>query len=172
MRKKTFAIKHDEGSPLSRRDIQYDLLRNIFSNDQRVFTNPFSTSESDAKVTFRDLYVQALVQSPRCSRALRDKLQDMPEFGTDFAMISLLANVGRVNTTMTCTCKVLLLFVVYTDDGVACSPSGDEDVVEDVSSCPCTPDPRRESPGRASHQKPPEGLRPEDRDGQDAGYSI
>lgn len=113
----SFAIKKDEGQALSRRDIQYDFLHSIFFDAQRVFTNPFATSESDAKVTFRDLYVQALVQSPRCSRALKDKLQEKPEFGTDFAMISLLANVGRVNTTMTCTCKVPASSL-YTDDGL------------------------------------------------------
>ncbi|KAI0281637.1 hypothetical protein BGY98DRAFT_958285 [Russula aff. rugulosa BPL654] len=52
-------------------------------------------------VTFRDLYVHALMSSPRCSKALREKMQETPEFATDFAKMSLLANVGRVNTTMT-----------------------------------------------------------------------
>ena len=33
---------------------------------------------------------------------LRDKMTETPEFGTDFAKISLLANVGRINTTMAC----------------------------------------------------------------------
>ena len=55
-------------------------------------------------VTFRDLYVHALMSSPRCSKALREKMQETPEFATDFAKMSLLANVGRVNTTMTCLC--------------------------------------------------------------------
>jgi len=42
------------------------------------------------------------MDSPRCSKALREKMQETPDFATDFAKMSLLANVGRVNTTMTC----------------------------------------------------------------------
>lgn len=54
------------------------------------------------KFTFRDVYVSTLASSPRSSKAHRDKLLESPEFGTDFAKISLLANVGRINTTMAC----------------------------------------------------------------------
>ncbi|ETW87466.1 hypothetical protein HETIRDRAFT_457033 [Heterobasidion irregulare TC 32-1] len=107
-RRKLFAIKHDEAQPLTRRDIQYDLLHAIFSNPLRAFTDPHAPAPAPSlaapapqKVSFRDLYVRALLQSPRCSRALREKMQDSPEFATDFAKIALLANVGRVNTTMT-----------------------------------------------------------------------
>ncbi|KAI0067911.1 hypothetical protein BV25DRAFT_888472 [Artomyces pyxidatus] len=98
-RRKTFAIKHEEAEPLTRRDIQYDFLQHVFSNTQRVFTDPLA--KPDTKSSFRDLYVHALMASARCSKALREKMQDAPDFATDFARISLLANVGRVNTTMT-----------------------------------------------------------------------
>ena len=118
-RRKAFAIKHREAEPLTRRDLQYDLLHHIFSAQERVFTDPSpwsslssasassaSASSKDERrgttVTFRDLYVHALMDSPRCSKALREKMQETPEFATDFAKMSLLANVGRVNTTMTC----------------------------------------------------------------------
>ncbi len=114
-RRKAFAIKHREAEPLTRRDLQYDLLHHIFSAQERVFTDPSpwsslsSSSSASSKderrgttVTFRDLYVHALMDSPRCSKALREKMQETPEFATDFAKMSLLANVGRVNTTMTC----------------------------------------------------------------------
>ncbi|KAI0048384.1 hypothetical protein FA95DRAFT_1071742 [Auriscalpium vulgare] len=97
-RRKAFAIKHEEAEPLTRKDIQYDFLDHIFGSQECVFTDPFSPPD---RVTFRDLYVHALTHSARCSRALKDKMQDVPDFGTDFAKISLLANVGRVNTTMT-----------------------------------------------------------------------
>ncbi|KAA1468632.1 hypothetical protein DENSPDRAFT_815036 [Dentipellis sp. KUC8613] len=98
-RRKIFAIKHAEAEPLTRRDIQYDLLGYIFGDTNRVFTDP--NAPDARKTTFRDLYVHALIQSSRCSRALREKMQDNPDFATDFAKISLLANVGRINTTMT-----------------------------------------------------------------------
>ena len=114
-RRKAFAIKHQEAEPLSRRDLQYDFLYHIFAAPERVFTDPNlppppppkedgegEDGEGGGTVTFRDLYVHALMSSPRCSKALREKMQETPEFATDFAKMSLLANVGRVNTTMTC----------------------------------------------------------------------
>jgi Ino eighty subunit 1 len=125
-RRKAFAIKHQEAEPLNRRDLQYDFLYHIFAAPERVFTDPTLPSPSPlplppkeqeqeqekekgdgellegGMVTFRDLYVHALMSSPRCSKALREKMQETPEFATDFAKMSLLANVGRVNTTMTC----------------------------------------------------------------------
>jgi Ino eighty subunit 1 len=90
--------------------LQYDFLYHIFAAPERVFTDPTLPSSSPppkedgggGTVTFRDLYVHALMSSPRCSKALREKMQETPEFATDFAKMSLLANVGRVNTTMTC----------------------------------------------------------------------
>jgi Ino eighty subunit 1 len=112
-RRKAFAIKHQEAEPLTRWDLQYDFLYHIFAAPERVFTDPTlspPTKEDGGggggggggTVTFRDLYVHALMSSPRCSKALREKMQETPEFATDFAKMSLLANVGRVNTTMTC----------------------------------------------------------------------
>ncbi|KAI9462310.1 hypothetical protein BJY52DRAFT_1166929 [Lactarius psammicola] len=104
-RRKAFAIKHQEAEPLTRRDLQHDFLHHVFASQERVFTDPTLSSTKGnhppTMVTFRDLYVHALMSSPRCSRALREKMVETPEFATDFAKISLLANVGRVNTTMT-----------------------------------------------------------------------
>jgi Ino eighty subunit 1 len=87
--------------------LQYDFLYHIFAAPERVFTDPTLPPPKEdggggGMVTFRDLYVHALMSSPRCSKALREKMQETPEFATDFAKMSLLANVGRVNTTMTC----------------------------------------------------------------------
>lgn len=95
------ALKRTDGEPLTRQDLQYDVLCGIFEDQHAIFTDPFSDARS-GKVTFRDLYVNALINSPRSSKVLRDKMNDVPEFGTDFAKISLLANVGRINTTMAC----------------------------------------------------------------------
>jgi len=86
--------------------LQYDFLYHIFAAPERVFTDPTlegggESGRTTAAGTFRDVYVHALMSSPRCSKALREKMQETPEFATDFAKMSLLANVGRVNTTMT-----------------------------------------------------------------------
>ncbi|KAI0321098.1 hypothetical protein OF83DRAFT_1202421 [Amylostereum chailletii] len=101
-RRKHFAIKHSEAEPLTRRDIQFDLLHHIFANSEQVFTDPNAPSTAlSPRASFRDVYVHALMQSSRTARAQRDKMHDLPDFATDFAKISLLTNVGRVNTTMT-----------------------------------------------------------------------
>lgn len=103
--KKNLAVKRQDGEPLNRVDLQYDLLSSIFADKHAVFTDPCTTIRGDpagTKVTFRDLYVNALIHSPRCSKASRDKIRESPEFGNEFAMISLLSNVGRINTTMAC----------------------------------------------------------------------
>ncbi|RDX56041.1 hypothetical protein OH76DRAFT_592667 [Lentinus brumalis] len=101
--KKNLAVKRQDGEPLTRVDLQYDLLYSIFTDRNAVFTDPYTTIRGDpagTKVTFRDLYVNALIHSPRCSKASRDKIREAPDFGNEFAMISLLSNVGRINTTM------------------------------------------------------------------------
>ncbi|KAI0778016.1 hypothetical protein BD413DRAFT_600858 [Trametes elegans] len=101
--RKALAVKRADGEPLTRVDLQYDMLNHIFMDKHAVFTDPFTTIRGDpprTKVTFRDLYVNALIHSPRCSKASRDKIRESPEFGNEFAMISLLSNVGRINTTM------------------------------------------------------------------------
>lgn len=70
----------------------------IFEDDRAVFSSGFG----DEKATFREVYVRALMASPRIAKGLREKMADSPAFASDFAKVSLLANVGRINTTMTC----------------------------------------------------------------------
>ncbi|KAK7058776.1 hypothetical protein VNI00_001400 [Paramarasmius palmivorus] len=96
-------LKKTDGEPLTRADIQFALLDNIFSDQHQVFTDPNSTLDGrppNSLVTFRDLYVNAIVHSPKSPKALKDKMTSDPTFATDYAMICLLANVGRINTTM------------------------------------------------------------------------
>ncbi|EKM60918.1 uncharacterized protein PHACADRAFT_247139 [Phanerochaete carnosa HHB-10118-sp] len=101
--RKTLAVKHQDGEPLTRVDLQYDLLYYLFSDSRNVFTDPYPTLHGEpagTKVTFRDLYVNTLLHSSRCSKVSRDKLQDNASFADEFAKISILSNVGRINTTM------------------------------------------------------------------------
>ena len=103
--RKALAVKHLDGEPLTRADLQHDLLDYIFSNNQAVFTDPYRTIHGDPPrtlVTFRDLYINCLLHSPRCSKASREKIMESPDFGDEFAKMSLLSNVGRINTTMAC----------------------------------------------------------------------
>ncbi|KAG5639376.1 hypothetical protein H0H81_003520 [Sphagnurus paluster] len=99
--KKAVALKRVDGEPLNRTDIQYDVLFNIFNDTHDVFTDPYPSHDSPArKITFRDLYLKTIQHSPKATKALKDKMSDSPMFAEDFAMLALLVNVGRVNTTM------------------------------------------------------------------------
>ncbi|EIN13525.1 hypothetical protein PUNSTDRAFT_48473 [Punctularia strigosozonata HHB-11173 SS5] len=101
--RKGFALRHPDGTPFTRADIQYDLLALIFDPAApAAFVDPHPTLDgrsAGSPVTFRDLYVNALFTSPRTSRVLKDRMKESPGFATDFAKIALLANVGRINTT-------------------------------------------------------------------------
>ncbi|KAJ3501479.1 hypothetical protein NLJ89_g9319 [Agrocybe chaxingu] len=100
--RRVVAIKHSDGEPLTRADIQYDFLNAVFSDRHEVFSNPYlpATAVQRKKISFRDLYIKAILNSPKATKALKDKMADPSTFALDFAMLSLLVNVGRVNTTM------------------------------------------------------------------------
>lgn len=98
--RKALPIKRNDAEPLTREDVQYDLLHYLFSNTQTVFTNP--TSPTGPKLTFGDLYAAAIYHSSKCSKVLKDKMSDNPAFNLEFSKFSLLTNIGRINTTMAC----------------------------------------------------------------------
>ena len=179
-RRKAFAIKHQEAEPLTRRDLQYDLLHHVFADQERVFSDPSSSSPSSSSstkedgrgtaVTFRDLYVHALMDSPRCSKALREKMQDTPDFATDFAKMSLLANVGRVNTTMTCLSFFHFMFFLFSpsvpphvDPGrpITHSSSGNAYGITYISSRPLVAESRCEPSRRTEDKEYPQSLQPQ-----------
>ena len=104
--RKTLPIKRADAEPLTREDIQYDLLFYIFANPIKAFVDYMAPGQP--LVNFCDLYVNALFNSSKCSKVLKDKMVETPEFAIEFAKIALLTNVGRINTTMACTCFFLL----------------------------------------------------------------
>lgn len=105
--KKTLPIKKNDAEMLTRDDIQFDLLDAIFRDSTKAFTDP-TAPEDSGRLTFSELYISALNQSSRCSKVLKDKMKDTPAFATELAKISLLANVGRINTTMACASSLLI----------------------------------------------------------------
>jgi Ino eighty subunit 1 len=98
--RKALPIKRNDAEPLTREDVQFDLLNHIFLDSNAVFTSPVPGKST--KVTFSELYVSALYNSSKCSKVLKDKMVDTPAFAIELAKISLLTNVGRINTTMAC----------------------------------------------------------------------
>lgn len=152
--RKALPIKRNDAEPLTREDVQYDLLYHIFSDARTVFTSPIRTTpgEPPAKVHFCDLYVNALYKSSKCSKVLKDKMVETPMFAVELAKISLLTNVGRINTTMACSCPSSLWLLLGSLIRVGSLPR-DEDCFEDISSSPFTSENGRQRARRSSHQK-------------------
>lgn len=96
-------LKKDDGEPLWRKDIQYDFLKAVFDNNLRVFTNSYDPSLP--KQNFAELYIDTMARSSKTSKILRDKLLTEHEPAKNMAMVCLLVNLGRMNTTLNCKSK-------------------------------------------------------------------
>lgn len=93
-------LKKEDGEPLWRKDIQYDFLKAIFDNETLVFTNSYEPDRPPQN--FADLYIDAMSRSSKTSKVLRDKLLSDRDAAKGMAMVCLLVNIGRMNTTLNC----------------------------------------------------------------------
>ncbi|KAJ6259998.1 hypothetical protein Dda_5643 [Drechslerella dactyloides] len=90
-------LKKADGEPLWRKDIQFDWLHSIFTDATKAFTNSYTGEKGQS---FADVYIDAMARSSKTSKILRDKLMtDRPQ-ATNMAMVCLLVNIGRMNTTL------------------------------------------------------------------------
>lgn len=96
-------LKKDDGIPLWRKDIQYDFLKLVFEDDKAVFTKP---ADSTTGHTFADIYLDAMAKSSKCSKILKDKLLTERPAAINMAMVCLLVNFGRMNTTLNCKSRL------------------------------------------------------------------
>ncbi|KAL9587381.1 MAG: hypothetical protein Q9212_000308 [Teloschistes hypoglaucus] len=92
-------LKKDDGIPLWRKDIQFAFLRAVFDDDTPVFTK---ASDATQGHTFAEIYVDAMARSSKTSKILKEKLLSDRAAALSMAMICLLVNVGRMNTTLNC----------------------------------------------------------------------
>lgn len=92
-------LKKEDGVPLWRKDIQYQFLRSVFEDDTKVF---HKMSDGSYGHTFADIYLDAMAQSSKCSKILKDKLLTDRPAAINMAMVCLLVNIGRINTTLNC----------------------------------------------------------------------
>ncbi|KAI4795998.1 hypothetical protein E4T45_12089, partial [Aureobasidium sp. EXF-8846] len=90
-------LKKEDGVPLWRKDIQYDFLDMVFKDQHRVFTR---YSDNEKGHTFAEVYVDAMAKSSKCSKILKEKLKEDFDSAITMAMVCLLVNVGRMNTTL------------------------------------------------------------------------
>lgn len=100
-------LKKNDGEPLWREDIQYDFLKAVFDNEDKVFTNSYEPQRL-GKQCFADLYIDTMARSSKTSKVLRDKLLSDRAAAKGMAMVCLLVNIGRMNTTLNCTLPTLL----------------------------------------------------------------
>ncbi|KAL2068686.1 hypothetical protein VTL71DRAFT_15024 [Oculimacula yallundae] len=91
-------LKKEDGEPLWRKDIQYDFLKHVFDNPEEVFTNSYEPGRP--KQNFADMYIDTMARSSKTSKILRDKLLTEHEPAKNMAMVCLLVNLGRMNTTL------------------------------------------------------------------------
>ena len=92
-------LKKEDGFPLWRRDIQFAFLRAVFEDPTPVFTR---ASDHTTGHTFADIYIDAMARSSKTSKILKDKLTTDRAAALNMAMVCLLVNVGRMNTTLNC----------------------------------------------------------------------
>lgn len=98
-------LKKEDGVPLWRKDIQYEFLRLVFDDEKPVFTR---FSDKTGGHTFADIYIDAMAKSSKTSKILKEKLAQDHASAVSMAMVCLLVNVGRMNTTLNCTLLLLL----------------------------------------------------------------
>jgi Ino eighty subunit 1 len=94
-------LKKEDGEPLWRKDIQFDFLKAIFDDEKKVFTNSYDP-DTLGKQCFADLYIDTMSRSSKTSKVLRDKLLSDRDAAKGMAMVCLLVNIGRMNTTLNC----------------------------------------------------------------------
>jgi len=92
-------LKKEDGIPLWRKDIQLEFLRCVFEDTTPVFTKAYDETKGH---TFADVYIDAMARSSKTSKILKEKLLADRGAALHMAMICLLVNVGRMNTTLNC----------------------------------------------------------------------
>ena len=90
-------IKKPDGTPLWRKEIQFKFLSVVTGDNKPVFTR---ISDGKSACTFADIYIDCMARSSKTSKILKDRLQVDREAASNMAMICLLVNVGRMNTTL------------------------------------------------------------------------
>jgi Ino eighty subunit 1 len=92
-------LKKEDGIPFWRKDIQYDFLKLVFYDQTKCFRK---YSDGSTGYTFAEIYIDAMAKSSKCSKILKEKLLQDTEGAISMAMVCLLVNVGRMNTTLNC----------------------------------------------------------------------
>lgn len=164
-------LKKDDGEPLWRVDIQYDFLKAVFDDPSLVFTNSWETHKP--KQNFADLYIDTMSRSSKTSKVLRDKLLSDREAAKNMAMVCLLVNIGRMNTTLNCeilsptACRP-----VCVADLCFCSFSRDEGAAANIPCHSFPPSSTRSKLVQTAPGCPPTQIHLEGRFGRSPGTTV
>ncbi|KAI9370777.1 hypothetical protein BJX61DRAFT_535352 [Aspergillus egyptiacus] len=90
-------LKKEDGIPLWRKDIQHQFLKLVFEDKTPAFTR---WPDGQKGLDFADIYIDAMARSSKTSKILKDKLQSDKQAAISMAMVCLLVNFGRMNTTL------------------------------------------------------------------------
>ncbi|KAL3472195.1 Ino eighty subunit 1 [Aspergillus californicus] len=90
-------LKKEDGIPLWRKDIQHQFLKLVFEDKTPAFTR---WPDGQKGLDFADVYIDAMARSSKTSKILKDKLQSDKAAAISMAMVCLLVNFGRMNTTL------------------------------------------------------------------------
>ena len=117
-------MKKNDSEPYWRNEIQFEFLINLLLNNKRVFKNPFIENINNNKfdwpayfnyyfdenknliqnnghiLTFFELYLITLLKSNKISKILKARLMIDINYALNFAIVCLLVNIGRLNTTV------------------------------------------------------------------------
>lgn len=127
-------LKKDDGIPLWRKDIQYQFLKLVFEDKTPVFTR---YSDGAKNLDFADVYIDCMARSSKTSKILKDKLQSDKKAAISMAMVCLLVNFGRMNTTLNCT--LYFLFLMKNTDCFSTSLPRDARAAENLPLYPISP---------------------------------
>ncbi|KAG7698550.1 hypothetical protein KL929_002846 [Ogataea haglerorum] len=119
---RTRHLKKADGEPYWRKDIRFVFVMKLFFNNWRIFSNPFKKSGENfdwpehfkyykdefgaehfndgTRLTFFELYLITLMKSSKVSKVLKDRLSHDLSYALNFSVISILVNIGRLNTTV------------------------------------------------------------------------
>ena len=103
-RKGITPLRKKDGIPLWRKDVQYDFLKLVFEDNKKVF---HKASDSTSRHTFAEIYLNTVANSSTCAEGLKLKLRTEQPAITN-AMLCLLVNFGRIDTTLSCEFDVCL----------------------------------------------------------------
>ncbi|CCH45055.1 Ino eighty subunit 1 [Wickerhamomyces ciferrii] len=101
-------IRRPENTPLSRGDIQFEFLKHLFTDENRIFTDPFPKSKfqipkasKDHKLTFGEFYRKTLAHHLGPKKSMSQKLIDDTHESRSYAILFFLLNINCLSGIIT-----------------------------------------------------------------------